>query len=141
MLMRMHRHAEARAILQEIQHRGGPSNSMLCNLANPTARVRQQPARPGQHEPVTVHAGETSRHLVGHGGPAGGDSRNILKRLDEHAVERACVPGRGWHQRREIRGRADQQRQRIRPAKQAFRLLRLPRPKLPCLPRKEPLLL
>ena len=36
-LMRLHQHAEARAILQEIIDRHGPHTSILCNLANAVA--------------------------------------------------------------------------------------------------------
>ena len=43
-LMRLHRHAEARAILQDILQRLGPYNSVLCNLANATACVGEQDA-------------------------------------------------------------------------------------------------
>ena len=41
-LMRLHRHAEARTILQDILTRLGPHNSVLCNLANATACVGEQ---------------------------------------------------------------------------------------------------
>jgi protein O-GlcNAc transferase len=41
-LMRLHRHAEARAILQDILDRLGPYNSVLCNLANATACLGDQ---------------------------------------------------------------------------------------------------
>jgi protein O-GlcNAc transferase len=38
----LHRHAEARAILQDILDRLGPYNSVLCNLANATACLGEQ---------------------------------------------------------------------------------------------------
>ena len=41
-LMRLHRHAEARAILQDIFERLGPYNSVLCNLANATVCLGDQ---------------------------------------------------------------------------------------------------
>jgi protein O-GlcNAc transferase len=41
-LMRLHRHAEALAILQDTLDRLGPNNSLLCNLANATACVGRQ---------------------------------------------------------------------------------------------------
>ena len=41
-LMRLHRHAEARAILQQILDLHGPHPSVLCNLANATACVGKQ---------------------------------------------------------------------------------------------------
>jgi protein O-GlcNAc transferase len=41
-LMRLHRHAEARVILQDILGRLGPYNSVLCNLANATACLGEQ---------------------------------------------------------------------------------------------------
>ena len=41
-LMRLHRHAEARVLLQEVVNRDGPHASVLCNLANATACVGLQ---------------------------------------------------------------------------------------------------
>jgi predicted O-linked N-acetylglucosamine transferase (SPINDLY family) len=41
-LMRLHRHAEARAILEDTLDRLGPHNSILCNLANATVCVGEQ---------------------------------------------------------------------------------------------------
>jgi protein O-GlcNAc transferase len=41
-LMRLHRHAEARTILQDILDRLGPYNSVLCNLANAIACLGDQ---------------------------------------------------------------------------------------------------
>jgi protein O-GlcNAc transferase len=41
-LMRLHRHAEARAILRDILDRHGPHTGILCNLANATACVGEQ---------------------------------------------------------------------------------------------------
>jgi protein O-GlcNAc transferase len=41
-LMRLHRHAEARVILQDILDRLGPYNSVLCNIANATACLGKQ---------------------------------------------------------------------------------------------------
>ncbi len=41
-LMRLHQHAEARAILLDILDRHGPHNTILCNLANATACVGLQ---------------------------------------------------------------------------------------------------
>jgi len=41
-LMRLHRHAEARTILQGVPHRHGPHASILCNLANATVCVGEQ---------------------------------------------------------------------------------------------------
>ncbi len=41
-LMRLHQHAEARAILQKIVDHHGPHTSILCNLANATACVGEQ---------------------------------------------------------------------------------------------------
>ncbi len=41
-LMRLHRHAEARAILRDILDRHGSHTSILCNLANATACVGEQ---------------------------------------------------------------------------------------------------
>ncbi len=41
-LMRLHRHAEARAILLDILDRHGPHTAILCNLANATACVGLQ---------------------------------------------------------------------------------------------------
>jgi protein O-GlcNAc transferase len=43
-LMRLHRHAEARSILQDILDRLGPYNSVLCNLSNATACLGEQDA-------------------------------------------------------------------------------------------------
>jgi protein O-GlcNAc transferase len=37
MLMRLNRHAEARVLLLEVLHRGGPDSAVLCNLANAKA--------------------------------------------------------------------------------------------------------
>jgi protein O-GlcNAc transferase len=47
-LMRLHRHAEAQTILQDILDRRGPHTAILCNLANATACVGQQ------HEAVEI---------------------------------------------------------------------------------------
>ena len=41
-LMRLHRHAEARVILQQVLERDGPHASVLCNLANATTCVGLQ---------------------------------------------------------------------------------------------------
>jgi protein O-GlcNAc transferase len=43
-LMRLHRHAEARDLLREVLHRGGPHASVLCNLANATVCLGLQDA-------------------------------------------------------------------------------------------------
>ena len=41
-VMRLHRHGEARAILLDVLERHGPHTSVLCNLANATACVGEQ---------------------------------------------------------------------------------------------------
>ena len=41
-LMRLHRHAEARDLLREVAHRNGPHSSVLCNLANATCCLGAQ---------------------------------------------------------------------------------------------------
>jgi predicted O-linked N-acetylglucosamine transferase (SPINDLY family) len=41
-LMRLHKHAEARAILRDILDRHGPRTAVLCNLANATACLGEQ---------------------------------------------------------------------------------------------------
>jgi tetratricopeptide (TPR) repeat protein len=41
-LMRLHRHAEASALLREVLHSNGPHASVICNLANATVCLGEQ---------------------------------------------------------------------------------------------------
>jgi protein O-GlcNAc transferase len=58
MLMRLHRHAEARAILRELPDRQGQNGSALCNLANATACVGlQDEAVEMAHKAISLNPG------------------------------------------------------------------------------------
>ena len=68
-LMRLHRHAEARAILQDVLDRYGPDVGVLCNLANATTCVGEQTDGGSAHspgQPSRSHGDAAAPDLVQH---------------------------------------------------------------------------